>query len=220
MMATPPSALLLHRFAPLSLVSGVAGLVAHQAHDIYALWAAWEAECGVRCAPPFWAVAWPAARVLARYLLTHPENVEGRCVLDLGCGGAVAAIAAARAGAARVIANDVVPAAVQVAALNAAANSVALETSCADLTAGGWPTGVEAILLADMFYEEGPARAMTTALRRAAGRGVRVLIADSGRPFSPRTGIEELHAETVAVSTAVEGVAERRVRVFDLLAGS
>src|SRR5690242_12311060 len=54
--------------------------------------------------PPFWAFAWAGGQALARYLLDHPDAVRGREVLDIGSGSGIVAIAAANAGAKRVVA--------------------------------------------------------------------------------------------------------------------
>jgi predicted nicotinamide N-methyase len=208
---------LLDRLAPLAPVGGAESIVARQAPDLFALWLAWEAECGARRDPPFWAVVWPASRVLARYLLAHPQAVSGQTVLDLGCGGAAAGIAAATAGAAMVIANDVDPAAVFVASLNARANRVALTLSEGDLTGTPPQAATAVILAADLFYEREPARGMLGWLRACAAHGSRVLVADGGRPFSPSVRLVDLHREIVSVCTDVEGAGERTVRVCELL---
>jgi HemK-related putative methylase len=55
---------------------------------------------------------------LARYLLTPGVVPDGGLVLDMGCGTGLLAICAGRAGAGRVIATDINPAAVQCAANN------------------------------------------------------------------------------------------------------
>lgn len=77
--------------------------------------------------PPYWCFCWGSGVALARRILAAPEHVRGRSVLDLGCGSGVAAIAAAMAGARRVIACDLDPWALQAARLNAADNGVELE---------------------------------------------------------------------------------------------
>ena len=56
--------------------------------------------------PPYWAFCWPAGQILARWVLDNADKFCGKTVLDLGCGSGVVAIAAARAGAARVLACD------------------------------------------------------------------------------------------------------------------
>src|SRR2546421_785479 len=73
-----PSAALLARLAPLTPVPGRPDLVAHHAPDLFALWEAWEAACGAQQGVPFWAVVWPAARLLARGPRRSPPGFAGR----------------------------------------------------------------------------------------------------------------------------------------------
>jgi predicted nicotinamide N-methyase len=60
-------------------------------------------------APPFWAFCWGSGQALARHLLDRPEIVRGKRVVDLGSGSGIAGLAAARAGAAHVLALDLDP---------------------------------------------------------------------------------------------------------------
>ena len=95
------------------------------ADDVVALWEWLEGtHGGARSEPPFWAAAWPGGQALARYVLDHPDVVAGRTVLDLGSGSGLVAIAAARAGAATVVASEVDPDGRRAIAVNAAANGV------------------------------------------------------------------------------------------------
>jgi predicted nicotinamide N-methyase len=89
--------------------------------------------------PPFWLFVWAGGQALARYVLDHPEIVRDRTVLDVACGSGVAAIAAARAGAAQVTALDVDPLAVAAAARNAEANRLTVATQAADIADLGPP---------------------------------------------------------------------------------
>lgn len=100
--------------------------------------------------PFYWAFCWASGAVLARYLLDNPELVAGKRVLDFGCGSGVAGIAAAKAGAAEVIACDIDPAALSAAKANAKLNQVAL-TLCDnfDNVSGE----VDVILAADVLYD-------------------------------------------------------------------
>ena len=69
----------------------------HLASEVVPLWQATEealSEMGLP--PPFWAFAWAGGQALARYLIDHPDQVEGRRVLDFASGCGIAAIAAAR----------------------------------------------------------------------------------------------------------------------------
>lgn len=142
--------------------------------------------------PPYWAIAWPGARALACYLLNQPAAVRGLRVLEVGCGGALVAIAAARAGACKVLALDVDPLACRAAAANAAANGLNLEVRTADALAQPADATWDVVLAADLWYERFLARRATTWLQECADRGARVLIGDVGRAYLPRGGLQVL----------------------------
>ena len=76
--------------------------------------------------PPYWCFCWASGLVLVDWLARHPEWVRGKRVLDLGAGSGVAAIAAARAGAAQVVACDLDPLALAACRANAELNGVQL----------------------------------------------------------------------------------------------
>ncbi len=77
--------------------------------------------------PPYWSFCWGSGLALAERLLNGAHSVKGKTVLDFGCGSAVVGIAAALAGAAKVIACDIDPLALKASALNARENGVELE---------------------------------------------------------------------------------------------
>lgn len=77
--------------------------------------------------PPYWSFCWGSGLALAQRILTQPTCVAGKTVLDFGCGSGVVAIAAALAGAARVIACDLDQQALTATALNAFENNVVVE---------------------------------------------------------------------------------------------
>ncbi len=54
---------------------------------------------------PYWALLWPSGMALAEALLAEPATVEGRRVLELGCGLGITATAAVQAGAQLVAAD-------------------------------------------------------------------------------------------------------------------
>lgn len=122
--------------------------------------------------PAYWAFCWASGQVLARWLLDHPEVVAGRTVLDFGSGSGVAGIAAAKAGAARVLACDLDPDALLATRLNAALNAVEVELY-ADFD--HIDTALDLILVADVLYD----RANLVWLPRLLARAPQVLVADS-----------------------------------------
>lgn len=139
--------------------------------------------------PAYWAFCWASGQVLARWLLDHPHWLRGKTVLDFGCGSGVAAIAAAKAGAARVIACDLDPDALLATRHNARLNAVELEL-CADfLDVRGH---VDVILVADVLYD----RANLDWLPRFRRRAAQVLVADSRVKNFNATGYRRIGAFT------------------------
>ncbi len=133
---------------------------------------------------PYWAYYWLGGLALARFVLDRPEAVAGRRVLDLGCGSGLVAIAAAKAGAASVLAADVDGYAVAATQVNAAANGVSVDVVQGDLTEGAVPE-VDLILAGDVFYDPEPAARVMPFLARCRAAGVEVLVGDPRRAPLP-----------------------------------
>lgn len=123
-------------------------------------------------APPYWCFCWASGLAMARWLVEQPHWVQGKRVLDFGAGSGVAAIAAARAGAAEVVACDLDPLALQACRENAALNGVSLGYS-ADFFAEA--ERFDLILAADVLYD----RANLPLLDAFLSRGREALVADS-----------------------------------------
>lgn len=119
--------------------------------------------------PPYWSFCWASGLALARWLAERPEWVRGRRVLDFGAGSGVAA---ARLGAAEVVACDLDPLALAACRANAALNGVELGYS-ADLFAEA--DRFDLILVADVLYD----RANLPLLDAFLARGREALVADS-----------------------------------------
>ncbi len=122
--------------------------------------------------PPYWCFCWASGLVLARWLAEHPEWVRGKRVLDFGAGSGVAAIAAAKAGAAEVVACDLDPLAIAACQANAELNSLELSYSL-DFFAEA--DRFDLIIVADVLYD----RANLPLLDQFLTRGKHVLVADS-----------------------------------------
>lgn len=122
--------------------------------------------------PAYWAFCWGSGLALARFLLDEPARVENKAVLDLGSGSGVAAIAAALAGARRVVACDNDPHAIVATEVNARVNGVAVECF-ADLAEAG--SGYDLLLMADVLYDA----SNLSLLAEASAVAKDVLVADS-----------------------------------------
>ncbi len=188
-------------------------LVLHQADEPIALWEKTE-ESGTEQPPPFWAFAWAGGQALARHVLDHPGLVAGRSVLDLATGSGLVAVAAVRAGADPVTANDIDPLSLAAAEVNAAANGVTIRTMEADLLDTDDAYGV--ILAGDVFYSREMAGRVLPFLRRAAGRGSLVLVGDPGRAYLPAEGMIRQATYEVPVVESLESVPVRRTTVWQV----
>ena len=186
-----------------------------QADEPIALWEKTEAD-GVEQPPPFWAFAWAGGQALARYVLDHPGLVAGRSVLDLATGSGLVAVAAARAGARPVTANDIDPLSLAAAAVNAEVNAVRVDTVEADLLDGP-PDAYRVILAGDVFYSREMAGRVLPFLRRATGAGCLVLVGDPGRAYLPSEGLVERAAYDIPVIESLESVPMRRTTVWQVL---
>ena len=178
----------------------------HLADDIEALWRV----VGEDGPPPYWAFAWLGGQALARYVLDHPDEVAGRRVLDLATGSGLVAIAAARAGAAAVLAADIDPLSAAAVPLNAALNDVTVDMVLTDLL-GGDPPDVDVILAGDVCYDRDMTPRVLGWLERFGGR---VLLGDPDRAYLPQTGFVQVASYDVPTTRALEGVETKRVRVL------
>jgi predicted nicotinamide N-methyase len=187
------------------------------ASEVTPIWHATEETLGRGAVPPpYWAFAWAGGQALARYIIDHPEIVAGREVLDIGSGSGIVAIAAAKAGAARVVAAEIDPYAAAAIALNTALNGVTVAIETRDLlnrAAAGW--GVA--LAGDICYEEAMSSRAMTLLRRIAARGRLALLGDPGRAYLPRSGLAELARYHVLTSRELEDRDEREGVVWRVL---
>jgi predicted nicotinamide N-methyase len=195
-------------------VPQVAEIRLHLADDVIGLWQRAEDEFTADQPPPFWAFAWPGGQALARYVLDHPGLVAGRNVLDLGSGSGLVAIAAAKAGAATVVASEVDPLAVAAIGLNARANGVPAPAVVGDLLDDD---GAEAdvVLAGDVWYSRPLAERVLRFLDRAVARGASVLAGDIGRAFLPRDRFRVLDASDIPVMAGLEDSGVKRTMVLE-----
>ncbi len=182
------------------------------ATEVVPLWRATEEELEkMGVPPPYWAFAWAGGQALARYILDHPEQIAGKHVLDIGAGSGLVAIAAAKAGAASVLAADIDAFSAAAIGLNAAANGCVVAVTQDDLIgiAGNW----DIILVGDLFYERPLAErllAWLKTLKRPA------LLGDPGRSYFPKDDVERLALYSVQTSRDLEDREIRETGVYRL----
>jgi predicted nicotinamide N-methyase len=209
-------ATLLDRCAPLRPCELAPEVQVFHGLDLMQVWQGAEALAGRTLPAPFWAYAWPAGAALARVLLDRAHDVARRRVLDLGCGGGVASLAAARAGA-RVVANDIDPWALATAVLAAERQGLPITTRLGDVTADlDFAARFDIILCADVEYDRRLPPALRPFLHAARAAGARVFLADAGRAYFAAAGLHHLATFEVAVPPDLEGARSRTARVFEL----
>lgn len=126
----------------------------------------------ILAAPPYWCFCWASGLAVANWLQQNPHWVSGKRVLDLGSGSGVVAIAAARAGAAQVLACDLDPLALAACQANAALNGVTLHY-CADLSSAA--RDYDLLIAADLLYDRSNLPLLENFLEHAQ----QALVADS-----------------------------------------
>ena len=142
---------------------------------------------------PYWAELWPSGLALARHVAGL--ELDGRRVLELGCGLALPSLAAALRGA-HVLATDWADDAIELLRTNAERNGASLRTAQVRwsepeplLRAAPW----DVVLGADLLYEERNAEQLAELLPLLGGQ---VLLAEPGRPYA-KDFLERFGAEPV-----------------------
>jgi predicted nicotinamide N-methyase len=166
--------------------------------------------------PPFWAFAWAGGQALARHLLDHPEMVAGKAVVDFASGSGIVAVAAMKAGAARVLAADIDGFCAAAVALNAQANGVAVDFTDRDLLDEPAPAWAEVIVAGDVCYEKPMTTRVMAWLGAARAAGKTVLIGDPGRSYFPRDGLTKLAEYQVPTTRELEDMEVKRTAVWAL----
>jgi predicted nicotinamide N-methyase len=191
-------------------------LVLFQASELTPLWHATARELRGWDDSPYWAFPWAGGQALARHVLDHPEVVAGRRVLDFATGSGLVAIAAARAGAASVVAADVDPFCRAAVRLNADLNRVSIDFREEDPRAAA-AAGADVVLAGDVFYERELADGALAWFRALASGGIRVLAGDADRVYAPRDGFAVVAVHDVPTTVEIEDRPFRRARVLELL---
>jgi predicted nicotinamide N-methyase len=191
-------------------------LVLHLADEITPIWRLTEEELGeIGLPPPFWAFAWAGGQALARYVLDNPDIVRGKRVLDFASGSGLVAIAAKRAGAAEVLANDIDVFCGAALEANAQANGVDIAFTEANLLDAPLPA-FDLICAGDICYEKPMADRVLAWLQTARDAGAVVLIGDPGRSYFPRDRLVKLAEYQVPTTRELEDMEVKKTGVYAL----
>ena len=166
---------------------------------------------------------WRSAFTLSEHVLRRRfADVDGRSVLELGCGLGLPGLACAAAGASSVCLTDISAESVELARRNAARNGLearvcahTLDWDAPEASPVGALPPFEIIIAADVCYEMEPSESLARALPRMLARGpasraILVLDTDTRRPLTYGQSVlhliatVEARAELQCVYTEVE----------------
>jgi predicted nicotinamide N-methyase len=128
---------------------------------------------------------WPAGQRLAEAM--HAFEIDGKRILELGCGIGLASLVLQRRGA-DVVASDIHPQAEPFLAYNAALNAL----PAVDYRQLRWDVALptlgrfDAIIASDVLYERGQVELIGEVIERCAQPAAEVVITDPGRGHSAR----------------------------------
>jgi predicted nicotinamide N-methyase len=138
---------------------------------------------------PYWAEIWPSGIALAGDILRHPDRVDGKRVLELGCGVGVTA-AIALGGGARLTVTDYAPESLVLARLTCLRHT-GREPDHAETINWRDPFALralvadepfEVVLGADLLYERRDIAPLLAALDIVLAPGGALWLAEPGRP--------------------------------------
>lgn len=129
--------------------------------------------------PPYWALVWGGARVLAEHLVSHVP-CAGRRVLDVGCGlGLVSLAAASRQAVVTAIDREPVP--IEFLRASAARNGAAIEALVGDVSSALVGRAFDLVLAADLLYERAEFERLAASLAALVAPGGTLWVADPQR---------------------------------------
>ncbi len=190
----------------------------HLADEAFDLWKLTEDQLETLGLPlPFWAFAWAGGQALARWVLDTPETVAGRSVLVFAAGAGLEAIAAAKSGAARVLATEIDPFALIALELNAGMNGASIGITGVDVLEtglAGLPFRPETVLLGDVFFEQPLADRVAAFAAECVAAGALTLVGDPGRSYLPKSRMTALAEYRVPTTRALEDAEIKRTVVW------
>lgn len=162
---------------------------------------------------PYWAFAWGGGQALSRFIFDNPKTVESKNILDLGSGSGIAAIAAAKAGAATAIATDIDPVAIEATKLNARLNNVVITAIQAGIAKTSRQQ-CDVLLVGDVFYYGFDSNAHWIFDWALEGR--LILIGDPPERGFPKEYLQELTRYTIRTFPDWEYHSIRQACVYQL----
>ncbi len=133
---------------------------------------------------PYGLLLWESAIALANMIAAHPEAIQGKQILELGCGVGLSGVVAQALGGI-ITQTDHEPRALRLSAHNAAANDVGgISQFQADWRDWQHAAQYDLILGADIVYERAVHPLLAAIFARSLAPGGEIWLADPGRPHT------------------------------------
>ena len=128
---------------------------------------------------PYFADIWPSALALAKYLAQHPNCIQQRSIIELGCGLGLPSIVAAKLGAAAVTATDYHPACIPYCKANTIKNGVGqIQCQILDWRTPTIGTTFDCIIGSDLLYEEQQIASLLHCITKLKKTETQLILAD------------------------------------------
>jgi len=167
---------------------------------------------------PYWAELWPSAIALSQYIYTHPLQILGNSVLELGCGLGLASMAIACQQPERFLVSDYEQDALMLTAMNFELNRMPPpQSKLVDWRRPALNENFDVIIAADVLYEKRfftPLIELVKTYLKPAGT---LILAEPGRPVAGKFFSElknnafVFRKETI---TVYQNGTEIRVRIY------
>lgn len=157
---------------------------------------------------PYWAELWPAAIVMARFLVQNAALVNRKKIIELGCGLGLSGIVAGHLGG-NVLMTDYQQAALDFAAKNWKRNNNEFVQTCLlDWREPALDDKFDLVIAADVAYERKMFRPLVNTIKKALKPGGVALITEPNRRFA-KDFLVQLRDSGFEIETATETLSFR-----------
>ncbi len=134
---------------------------------------------------PYWAELWPSAIALSRFIAKHPEYVQAKSVLELGCGLGLTSLITALQKPAYLLLTDYESEALKITARNFNRNRLNMpHLEQIDWREARFRQRFDAIIASDVVYEERFFMPLLNVFREALAPQGRILLAEPNRQIA------------------------------------
>ena len=160
---------------------------------------------------PYWGELWPSSIGLSEFLSAFPELVQGKKVIEIGCGLGLAGIVAVKCGA-EVTLTDYLPAAIEFATYNWELNfSSQPQVKILDWRSPKGFTPADVLLASDVAYESRSFKPLLKAMKMLINKNGKIIISEPNRNFA-KEFINEFKNEKFSVTSEIRNIVKDSIK--------